>query len=149
MGEESRKGFLGHVEYRYFCRGMERSDATYKASASDAYGVDSGLQPLLVDSENAYLESGGTSDNNSDLCKTHQTEVCLRPNTPGGKYLAPAGLGSIGAPAVCSLTEMRPYWAWADRRHEALDLKRRQGHNSGRERRHENSTRSLILCATV
>jgi hypothetical protein len=28
MGEESRKDFLGHVEYRYFCRGMERSDPT-------------------------------------------------------------------------------------------------------------------------
>jgi hypothetical protein len=95
-GEESRKDFLGHVEYRYFCKGLERSDPTYKASASAACGVDSGPQPVLADSENVSLESGGTTDNNSDVCNTHQTQVCVRPNTAGGKLVPGSGKFKVG-----------------------------------------------------
>jgi hypothetical protein len=85
--EISRKDFVGHVEYQYSCRGTERADPTFKLTQSPACGVDTGLQPLMVQSETIFLESGGTSDNRSDVCKTHQTEICLKPTTPVGRLV--------------------------------------------------------------
>jgi hypothetical protein len=79
--EESRKDVFGHVEYQYFCTGREKADPTYKLAQSAACGINPGSQPRFVESETIYLESGGTPNNNSDECKTHQTEVCVVPSS--------------------------------------------------------------------
>lgn len=36
LNEESSKNFLGHVEYRYWCKGTERRDPIYNSRQSDA-----------------------------------------------------------------------------------------------------------------
>jgi hypothetical protein len=81
MGEESNKDVFGHVEYRYFCKGTEKANPTYKLARSASCGVDPGSEPRFVASEAIYLESGGRSDNRSDVCNTHQAEVCVAPSS--------------------------------------------------------------------